>query len=320
MDINQLKPIVEAMIFVSEEPITESNILLALSDLGLEKEDLRECIARIEKEWNESSDRGIGLSEVAGGYQFRTKAVCADWLRRLNVPKPMRLSGPALETLAIVAYKQPMVRSEIEKIRGVDSGGVLKTLLERRLLRIVGRRDEPGQPLLYGTTKEFLEIFNLNTLGELPTLKDIEELLRERRIKTDSVKNVDAMNPVEPDMDGEEPTEVMEDIDEEEEETEVIERCPLDSDEEAEKKDMEALYELDGSIRDLRRLERAIFPRPLPGIGGELQGGGDVASSIQGTGEAGPLPEAAQGAAYDPAPADETAGEDAASADDRTVE
>jgi segregation and condensation protein B len=173
MDVLELVPIIEAMIFVAEEPITEAGLLEALEDTRVTKEQLREALDAIEREWNESAKHGIQLSQVAGGYQFRTKERCAEWLRRLNIPKPMRLSGPALETLAIVAYKQPIVRSEIERIRGVDSGAVLKTLLERRLLRIVGRRDEPGQPLLYGTTREFLEVFDLKTLKELPTLKDI---------------------------------------------------------------------------------------------------------------------------------------------------
>lgn len=318
MDIVELKPIIEAMIFVSEEPITESGVMLALSEAGIDREQVRECLDVIERDWNEATDRGIQISQVAGGYQFRTKPKCADWLRRLSVPKPMRISGPALETLAIVAYKQPIVRSELEKIRGVDSGGVLKTLLERHLLRIVGRRDEPGQPLLYGTTKEFLEVFNLKTLKELPTLKDVEDLLRERRAQTDS-KKPDGVEPAE--FDDEEQTEVIGHFDdEEEEETEVIHRYPLDENEEVEKKDMEALSDLDRNLKDLRRLERTIFPKPLPEMGESTPGGGDVADALQ-TQEKG----AEDGAsALEPiersAADDEAAGENTPAADDRPVE
>ena len=264
MDTTALKPIIEAMIFVSDEPITEGSIVAALADAGVEKGDVRSCLDQIEREWNGDAARGIGLSQVAGGYQFRTKADHAEWLRRLNVPKPMRLSGPALETLAIVAYRQPIVRSELEKIRGVDSGGVLKTLLERRLLRIVGRRDEPGQPLLYGTTKEFLEIFNLNALTELPTLKDIEELMRERRTLTESNAAAAALAKDAGDETEEDLTEVC-DFADEEEETEIIPKEIItdDDEEDPDEKDMEALSDLEQSLKDLRRLERNIFPKPV---------------------------------------------------------
>lgn len=260
MDITQLKPIVEAMIFVAEEPISETQLLLALAETSVDKAQIRECVCEIEKEWNDSSNRGIGLRQVAGGWQFHTKAHCAEWLKKLSVPKPMKLSGPALETLAIVAYRQPIVRSEVEKIRGVDSGAVLKTLLDRRLLRIVGRRDEPGQPLLYGTTKEFLEVFNLKGLTELPTLKDIEDLMRERRTVTEpGVQDAEASAPDE----GEEPTEVIEGEDDEEE-TQVIRKRVPDEDDEGEpkeEKDMEALGELENSLKSLRKLERGMFPK-----------------------------------------------------------
>lgn len=252
MENTQLRPIIEAMIFVSEEPLTENAILLALAESGATREEVRASLEEIERDWNEDAVRGIGVVRVAGGFQFRTKPSCSEWLRKLNVPKPMRLSGPALETLAIIAYRQPILRSEIEKIRGVDTGGVLKTLLERRLLRIVGRSQEPGQPLLYGTTQEFLEVFNLNTLSELPTLKDIDDLMRERRAMA-SGGAAEARGDDEEDL-----TEL---IDDDEEATEVIRRRPLDEDEEEEGKDMEALHELESQIGDLRRLERRIFPK-----------------------------------------------------------
>lgn len=305
MERAELKPIIEAMVFVAEEPITERMLLAALEETQVTKEELRAALAEIEAEWNEAPERGLQLAAVAGGYQFRTKEAMASWLRKLNVPKPMRLSGPALETLAIVAYKQPIVRSEIETIRGVDSGGVLKTLLERRLLRIVGRRDEPGQPLLYGTTKEFLEIFNLRNLKELPTLRDIEELAREHRAKGSAPKE------------GEELTELLpkEGIEEEdEEETEVIERRPIDDDEESEK-DHEALSHLETTLKDLRRLERSVFPKeertPQPGEAHADQSGAEAAP----TAEADTTPTDDAGAPAQDAPA-----ADAPGADDRPFE
>lgn len=317
MDSTELRSIVEAMIFVSEEPITENGIMIALENTGVEKAELKGCIGEITTEWNENPARGLQLANVAGGYQFRTKEKCADWLKKLNVPKPMRLTSPSLETLAIVAYKQPIVRSEIEKIRGVDSGGVLKTLLERRLLRIVGRRDEPGQPLLYGTTKDFLEVFNLRTLKELPTLRDVEELLRERRLQTDSPNIV----TVEGDEDGEEPTEVIRDVaDDEEEETEVIKRYPLDEDQEAESKDMSALDDLEHSLKSLRRLEKDIFPKPKLEIG-ELDVQSPTVEGAAGSeGEGQGIAEVSEAGAAEAALADEDTGADASQPNDRLDE
>lgn len=310
METHELKPIIEAMIFVSQEPLTEGAMLSALAETGIEKETVRECVASIEKDWNENPERGVTLAKVAGGYQFRTKEGSAEWLRRLAVPKPMRLSQPALETLAIVAYRQPIMRSEIEKIRGVDTGGVLKTLLERRLLRIVGRSQEPGQPLLYGTTKDFLEIFNLNTLKELPTLKDIDDLMRERRAQI--------RGEVKAEGDDEDVTEVLDDTNEEDE-TEIIKRRPLDEDEDAEKKDMEALGELETQLKGLRRMEKTMFPKPkaeeaAPGEGGDGAGDGQNNQEAQGATE---TAGEGQGETADAGAVDEAAGDDAPAADDR---
>lgn len=293
MDLNELKPIIEAMIFVADEPLTEGAIVAALADAGIGRQEVRNCILAIEQKWNLDASRGINLVHVGGGYQFRTKPAHAEWLKRLNIPKPMRLSAPALETMAIVAYRQPIVRSEIEGIRGVDSGAVLKTLLERRLLRIVGRRDEPGQPLLYGTTKEFLEIFNLNTLSELPTLKDIEELMRERRTLTESSE---ASMQAQTNDDEEELTESI-DIDEEVTDVFPSKRNVNNEEENPEdEKDMEALSDLEQSLKDLRRLERSMFPKPI-GEDDPFHGGnGDVGEiSLQAKEAASSPPEGAEG-------------------------
>ena len=114
---------------------------------------------------------------MAGGYQFRSRPENADYLRRLTKSKTVKFSQSALETLAIIAYRQPITRAEIEYLRGVDSGGVVKNLLEKKLLKILGKKDIPGKPLIYGTSREFLELFNLKDLSSLPSLKEIQELV-----------------------------------------------------------------------------------------------------------------------------------------------
>lgn len=166
-----IRPILEGLLFVSESPIK----LDALKEVLPEWEEeailkgLEEIKMACEADW-----RGVELVEIAGGYQFRTKPQWGQWINRLKRAKPVKLSQSALETLAIIAYRQPVIRPTIEMIRGVDSGWVIRSLLEKGLIRIVGRRDIPGRPLVYGTTKAFLELFNLNTLSDLPSLKEIE--------------------------------------------------------------------------------------------------------------------------------------------------
>jgi segregation and condensation protein B len=125
--------------------------------------------------------RGIRIGEVAGGYQLRTPTEAAPYIKKMVARRPPRLTRATLETLAIVAYRQPVTRGEVEDIRGVDSGAVLKHLLEKKLVKILGRKDEPGRPLLYGTTKEFLGFFSMKDLKSLPTLQDFAELSDEHR-------------------------------------------------------------------------------------------------------------------------------------------
>jgi segregation and condensation protein B len=120
--------------------------------------------------------RSFQLVEVDGGYQFRTKAAYARWIKNLRKVKPARLSQSALETLAIVVYRQPIVRAEIEHIRGVDSGWVLNSLLEKGLIKILGRKEVAGRPLVYGSSRRFLEIFGLRDLSALPTLQELDAL------------------------------------------------------------------------------------------------------------------------------------------------
>ncbi len=171
MDNLDIKPILESLIFVSESPVRLETLVDILPEL--DKEAILEGIGRIRIEYEEDS-KGMELVEVSGGYQFRTKPKWAEWVQRLKKSKTVKLSRSALETLAIVAYRQPIIRPAIEEIRGVDSGWVLRTLLEKGLIKIVGRKEIPGRPIVYGTTKNFLEIFSLNTLSDLPMPKEIQ--------------------------------------------------------------------------------------------------------------------------------------------------
>jgi segregation and condensation protein B len=171
MENFDIKPVLEGLIFVSESPLKLETLVEILPELG--KEAILDGILRIQTEYAEDS-KGMELVEVGGGYQFRTKPQWAEWIQRLKKAKPVKLSRSALETLAIVAYRQPVIRPAIEQIRGVDSGWVLRTLLEKGLIKITGRKEIPGRPIVYGTTKAFLELFSLNSLSDLPAPKEIQ--------------------------------------------------------------------------------------------------------------------------------------------------
>ncbi|MFP4477581.1 MAG: SMC-Scp complex subunit ScpB [Desulfatibacillaceae bacterium] len=169
----ELKYMVESILFVSDSPVTVDQIRSAIPEA--EPNRIRAALEQLGREY-EMRGGGFTLKQVAGGYQLRTRPEFADTIRRLHRTQPQRLSRAALETLAIIAYKQPVMRAEIEHVRGVDSGGVLRQLLEKDLVRVLGRKEIPGRPMIYATTKRFLEIFELKDLSELPTLKEIEEL------------------------------------------------------------------------------------------------------------------------------------------------
>ncbi len=171
--MSDLKPIVEALLFVSDAPLTIDRLCDILDEYN--RDNIRSTVVELQNDFN-SPDHGIYLAEIAGGFQFRSRKEYAEIIRRLARNTVAKFSKPALETLAIVAYRQPITRSEVEYLRGVESGGVLKTLLDKNLLRILGKKNIPGKPLIYGTSKKFLEIFNLKDLKSLPTLKEIQEL------------------------------------------------------------------------------------------------------------------------------------------------
>ena len=168
-----LKSVVESLLFISDAPLTIDRLCAILEEY--ERRDVQAAVDQLRDEYAQDG-RGVYLAEVAGGYQLRSRPENADYIRRLIRGKTFRFSRSALETLAMIAYRQPITRAEVEYLRGVDSGGVLKTLLEKKMIRILGKKDIPGKPLIYGTTREFLEVFNLPNLASLPTLKDIHEL------------------------------------------------------------------------------------------------------------------------------------------------
>jgi segregation and condensation protein B len=172
--MEDLKNIIESLLFVAEEPLSIDRIKKLLNPV--DTAEIRTALGALTQEYDTRAG-GFYLREVAGGYQLRTRPVYNEWVKKLLQPKPPRLSKAALETLAIVAYKQPIIRSDVEHLRGVDCGGVLRVLLERKLIRVLGRKEIPGRPLIYGTTKRFLEVFDLKDLTDLPTPKEIEELI-----------------------------------------------------------------------------------------------------------------------------------------------
>jgi len=167
--------ILEALLFVAEEPLPLGKLQEILEDAdALQTEaSLRDLALRLEGE-----GRGLMVQEVAGGFRLATRPETHAFVQKLQQVKPARLSRAALETLAIIAYRQPITRSEIEAIRGVAVDGVMRTLLERELIRMMGRKAEAGRPMLYGTSTQFLEHFGMKDLGDLPTLREINELIR----------------------------------------------------------------------------------------------------------------------------------------------
>jgi len=167
------KLIVEALLFASDKPLTARDIHAVLPDVSLP--NINSALRVLKYEY-EAMGRSFGLKEVAGGYQLRSHSEYGAYILRMLQSSPNRLSRATMETLAIIAYKQPILRQEIERLRGVDVGGILKTLLEKDLIRIMGRKNLPGRPLIYGTSKKFLEVFDLKDLGSLPKLKEIKAL------------------------------------------------------------------------------------------------------------------------------------------------
>jgi segregation and condensation protein B len=164
--------IVEALLFASDKPLTAREIRQCVPDADMA--DVKSALRVLQYEY-EAMGRSFVLKEVAKGFQFRSRNEYGAYILKMLQKSPSRLSRAAMETLAIIAYKQPVLKQEVERFRGVDVGGILKTLLEKQLIKILGRKDLPGRPLIYGTTKRFLEVFDLKNIESLPKLKEIKD-------------------------------------------------------------------------------------------------------------------------------------------------
>ena len=170
--IDKFKNIIESLLFVSDAPLTPEKIRRALPNA--ETSEIKSVMKTLSEEYD-TRGGGFFLLEVAGGYQLRSRPEYSEYIKKMLQPSPLRISPSAMETLAVIAYRQPLIRSDLEHIRGVDCGGVIKTLLDRKLIRIMGRKEIPGRPIIYGTTRHFLEVFNLKSLRDLPLPDEIGE-------------------------------------------------------------------------------------------------------------------------------------------------
>ena len=171
---HELKGIIEALLFVSRDPLSLEKIIAVLA--GPSEKTVQDAMQALRRSYDQE-DRGIHIAELAGGYLMMTQPDCAPWITKLTTIKASaKVSRSALETLAIIAYRQPIVRAEIEHLRGVETSGVLRTLLDHKLVRIVGRKDIPGRPILYGTSRIFLRKFGLRDLRDLPSLREFKAL------------------------------------------------------------------------------------------------------------------------------------------------
>ncbi len=194
IDRESLKPVIESLIFASSAAVSLDKLASVIE--GVDKSEIRSALEELVEDYRRRNG-GFFIEEVAGGYRFRTSPEAAPWLRRLFKIGMQKISKAAMESLAVVAYKQPVTRAELEAVRGVDCGGVLATLMDKRFIKIVGRKEVPGRPVVYGTTKEFLETFDLNDLSCLPSLKDIQKLEEEDGFRTPSGEGAEGQGATE---------------------------------------------------------------------------------------------------------------------------
>jgi segregation and condensation protein B len=191
--MEELKRIVEALLFASPDPLSIARIRSIVP--GLEAEQVKDALDSLSREYAEAT-RSFQIVEIGGGFQLTTKTDYSVWVGKLSETRSKQnLSKAALETLAVVAYKQPVLRSTIEAIRGVNVDGVLRTLMERDLVRMVGRGEGPGRPLLFGTTRDFLMRFGLSRLSDLPKMEEIEDLVGEKNDEGGQVPEEDDAGP-----------------------------------------------------------------------------------------------------------------------------
>ncbi len=176
--VHSLKPVIEAIIFASSRPVTLSHLRQAVPDAPLEL--MKQALNSLQEEYSQEH-KGIELVQVAKGYRFQTRPKYKEWILRYGAKASQRLTRAALETLAVIAYRQPVTRAEIEKVRGVDSSGTIRYLLSKNLIRIAGRKEVPGRPLLYGTTGYFLEVFQLKSIKDLPRIDELDSSAKARQ-------------------------------------------------------------------------------------------------------------------------------------------
>lgn len=173
-----VKSIIESLLFASVHPLSFAQIKGVFHGVDITSDRLHDIINRMVTDCA-GGERGVTLEDVGGGFQLRTKVDNSPWLKRMVKARPFRLSGPALEVLSIIAYKQPLIKSEVDDIRGVESGHLVRALMEKNLVKFAGKSELPGKPMLYATTKQFLELFGLRNIRELPTLSEIDKLIPE---------------------------------------------------------------------------------------------------------------------------------------------
>ena len=196
---SELAAIIESLIFTADSALSTDRICDLLTEY--ERGEIKSALSEL-LEFHQARGGGFELVEVAGGWQFRSRTPFHSYITRHIKTRASKFSQSALETLAIVAYRQPITRAEVEHLRGVDCGGVLKTLLEKHLVRILGKKDIPGRPLIYGTSKEFLEVFGLKDLKSLPTLREIQALDEQPKFERQEELQLepDKVIPVESDL------------------------------------------------------------------------------------------------------------------------
>ena len=175
-DPEKVRGIVEAVLMTSDTPVTPGKLQALIK--GVNGRDLRRAVDALNETYSQG-DHAMRITEVAGGFQIVTLREFGPWVRKFHDRGPVRLSQAALETLAIITFKQPVTRIEVDSVRGVDSGGVLRTLMELNMIRIVGRSEGVGRPMLFGTTRDFMTHFGLRSLADLPKPRELEELLAE---------------------------------------------------------------------------------------------------------------------------------------------
>ena len=174
----QIQSIIESLLIATDRPMTMAAFKEVFKGVGVKTEQIRKALESLAVQYA-GAERGFTLEEVAGGFQLRTKEENRVFVRRLLKTRPFKLSGPALEVLAIIAYKQPLIKAEVDEIRGVESGHLVRALMDRGLVRFDGKSELPGKPMLYATTRKFLEIFSLRDLRELPSLSEINDIIPE---------------------------------------------------------------------------------------------------------------------------------------------